>query len=141
MTIPRCVLLASLALLVLGTLAPSRALAFSDREKAGKYVVTVDGREVGVFADCIIEEERGGGGTLTLQRGVVVSSFAEWLREGSERAKRKISIIKLKQDGSEARRWDVHDAFPSRWDPGEYSPSSNVATETVVCKMGRVELG
>ncbi len=44
----------------------------------------------------------------------------------------------------EYRRWNaglqLFDAFPTRWDPGEYSPSSIVAIETIVCKMGRIEL-
>lgn len=51
-----------------------------------------------------------------------------------------ISVIALRRDGSEARRWNVFDAFPVRWDPGDYSPSSSVAVETIVAKMGRVEL-
>jgi hypothetical protein len=45
-------------------------------------------------------------------------------------------------DGAtEARRFNIFDAFPTRWDPGDYSPSSKVACETIVAKMGRVELG
>ncbi|TFH25241.1 MAG: hypothetical protein E4H03_01380 [Myxococcales bacterium] len=53
---------------------------------------------------------------------------------------RNLIVVLRNEDGTEARRWNIIDAFPTRWDPGEYSPSSNVATETIVCKMGRVEL-
>jgi phage tail-like protein len=55
--------------------------------------------------------------------------------------RKSISVIALKRDGSEARRWNIFEAFPTRWDPGEYSPSSNVACETIVAKMQRLELG
>jgi phage tail-like protein len=52
-----------------------------------------------------------------------------------------ITVLTLKADGTEGRRWNMLECFPTRWDPGEYSPSSNKsATETIVCKMQRVEL-
>jgi len=38
------------------------------------------------------------------------------------------------------RRYNLMECFPIRYDPGDYSPSSTVAVETIVCKMGRVEL-
>jgi phage tail-like protein len=54
--------------------------------------------------------------------------------------RKNISVISLKRDGTESRRFNIFEAFPVKWDPGDYSPSSNVACETIVCKMGRVEL-
>lgn len=54
--------------------------------------------------------------------------------------RKSITVTALKRDGTDARSWNIFEAFPTRWDPGEYSPSSNVACETIVCKMGRVEL-
>jgi phage tail-like protein len=54
--------------------------------------------------------------------------------------RKNISVISLKRDGTEARRWNLFETFPVRWDAGEYSPSSNVAVETIVAKIGRVEL-
>ena len=49
-------------------------------------------------------------------------------------------MICLKRDGSEARRFNALECFPTKWDSGDFSPSSTVACETIICKMGRVEL-
>jgi phage tail-like protein len=81
--------------------------------------------------------------TVKCKVGAKSNELYQWWLDCSQgkNIRKDISVIALKRDGSEARRWEVKEAFPTRWDPGEYSPSSNVATETVVCKMGRVELG
>jgi len=55
--------------------------------------------------------------------------------------RKQISIVCLKRDGSEARRFNLFECFPTRWDAADFSPSSNVACETIVCKIGYVELG
>lgn len=52
-----------------------------------------------------------------------------------------ISVITLQRDDSDASRWDIEDAFPILWEPGEYTPSSNVCAETIVAKMQRLVLG
>lgn len=83
-------------------------------------------------------------GSITIRCRVTLGNelFDWWLAAAKGDSIRKnISVIALGRDGSEARRWNVIDAFPVRWDPGEYSPSSNVAVETIVAKMQRVELG
>lgn len=84
-------------------------------------------------------------GSITIRARVGKASnelYTWWLDCSKGKGIRKnISVIALKRDGGEARRWEIADAFPTRWDPGEYSPSSNVACETIVCKMQRVELG
>ncbi|GIW72540.1 MAG: hypothetical protein KatS3mg102_2082 [Planctomycetota bacterium] len=54
--------------------------------------------------------------------------------------RKNMSVIALKRDGTEARRWNIFECFPITWDPGDFSPTSNVACETIVAKMGRVEL-
>ena len=46
----------------------------------------------------------------------------------------------MSPDGNPTHQFTIFDAFPTWWDPGEHSSSSNVACETIVCKMGRVEL-
>jgi phage tail-like protein len=83
-------------------------------------------------------------GSITIRSRVGKSSnelYQWWLDCSQGKGIRKsISVIAKKRDGTEARRWNIFDAFPTRWDPGEYSPSSNVACETVVCKMQRLEL-
>jgi phage tail-like protein len=84
-------------------------------------------------------------GSITIRSRVGKDSkeFFTWWSDCSQgkNIRKQISVIAKKRDGSEARRWNVFDAFPTRWDPGDYSPSSNVACETVVAKMQRVELG
>ena len=49
-------------------------------------------------------------------------------------------IVLRNDDTTEAGRYNLFDCFPVRWDPGEYSPTSTVAEETIVAKMQRVEL-
>jgi len=84
-------------------------------------------------------------GSITIRSRVGKDSkeLYQWWLDCSQgkNIRKSISVIALKRDGSEARRWNVFEAFPTRWDPGEYSPSSNVACETIVAKMQRVELG
>ena len=83
-------------------------------------------------------------GSITIRSRVGEKSteLYQWWYDCSQgkNIRKSISVIAKKRDGSEARRFNVFEAFPTRWDPGEYSPSSNVACETIVCKMGRVEL-
>jgi phage tail-like protein len=84
-------------------------------------------------------------GNITIRARVGKDSkelYQWWLDCSQGKSIRKsISVILLKRDGqTEARRFDIEECFPIRWDPGEYSPSSNVACETIVAKMGRVVL-
>jgi phage tail-like protein len=83
-------------------------------------------------------------GSITIRARVGKNSkeLFSWWSDCSKgnNIRKSISVIALKRDGSEARRWNVIEAFPTRWDAGEYSPSSNVACETIVAKMQRVEL-
>lgn len=86
-------------------------------------------------------------GSITIRArrspGPVTSSelYQWWLAASrGEDVRKTISVISLRRDGTEARRFNVFDAFPTRWDPGEYSPSSSAAVETIVAKMQRVEL-
>jgi phage tail-like protein len=84
-------------------------------------------------------------GSITIRSRVGKDSkeLYQWWLDCSQgkNIRKSISVIALKRDGSEARRWNIFEAFPTRSDPGEYSPSSNVACETIVAKMQRVELG
>ena len=83
-------------------------------------------------------------GSITIRARVGKDSkelYQWWLDCSRGKAIRKsISVICLKRDGSEARRFNCLECFPTQWDPGDYSPSSNVACESIVANMGRVEL-
>jgi phage tail-like protein len=84
-------------------------------------------------------------GQITIRSRVGANSkeLYQWWFDCStgKNIRKNIAVIAQKRDGSEGRRWTIYDAFPVRWDPGDFSPSSNVACETIVCKMGRLALG
>jgi phage tail-like protein len=84
-------------------------------------------------------------GSITIRSRVGKDSkeLYQWWLDCSigKNIRKSISIICLKRDGTEARRFNALECFPTRWDAGDYSPSSTVSCETVVAKMGRVELG
>ena len=83
-------------------------------------------------------------GSVTIRSRVGKDSreLYQWWLDTSrgQNIRKSISVICLKRDGTEARRFNCLETYPTRWDSGDYSPSSNVACETIVCKMGRVEL-
>jgi phage tail-like protein len=135
---------------------------------AGKFKVEIDGAATAsanvesiTVEDLVIDEREmttgcdwdyrvyGPGdahfGSITVRSRVGKESkeLYQWWLDCSQgkNIRKNISVIACKRDGSEARRWNIFEAFPTRWDPGEYSPSSNVACETIVAKMQRLELG
>ena len=83
-------------------------------------------------------------GSITIRSRVGKDNTAlhQWYQDTSQgkNIRKSISVIALKRDGSEARRWNFFECFPTRWEAADYSPSSDARTETIVCKMGRVEL-
>jgi phage tail-like protein len=83
-------------------------------------------------------------GSVTLKSKVDKNSkeLLQWFMDASvgKNVRKNISIVLKDRDGDEARRWILHDAFPIKYDPGDYSPSSTVGLETIVVKIGRVEL-
>lgn len=119
----------------------------ADVETLSMEDLSIDVREIGEPADWDYRVYGPGDahyGSITIRSRVGKDSrelYQWWLDTSRGKNIRKnISVICLKRDGSEARRFDLFECFPTSWDPGEYSPSSNVAVETIVCKMGRVEL-
>lgn len=109
--------------------------------------LTVDVREVTSGKDWDYRKYGPGDchyGHMTIRSRVGQDSkeLYEWWMAASigSSIRKNISVVLLKRDGSEARRFNCFDCFPVTYDPGEYSPTSNVAVETVVVNMGRVEL-
>lgn len=49
--------------------------------------------------------------------------------------------IAERQDVAGQRRYNLYDCFPTQWSASAFVSTSNVSCETIVCKMGRVELG
>jgi phage tail-like protein len=109
--------------------------------------LVVDEREITTGADWDYRvygpgDAHYGNITIRARMGKDSKELYQWWLDCSQgkNIRKSVSVICKKRDGNEARRFNVYEAFPIKWDPGDYSPSSNVACETVVCKMGRVEL-
>lgn len=124
------------------------ATASANVESITMEDLVIDEREMTTGADWDYRVSGPGDahfGSITIRARVGKSSteLYQWWLDCSQgkNIRKSISVIALKRDGTEARRWNALECFPTRWDPGEYSPSSNVACETVVCKMQMVELG
>ena len=81
--------------------------------------------------------------TIRARMGMNSKELYQWWYDCSvgKNIRKNIAVICLKRDGAEARRFNIFDGFPTKWDAGDYSPSSNVASETIVIKMQRLELG
>jgi len=80
--------------------------------------------------------------TIKLRVGKDSRELYQWWLDTSKgkNIRKNITVTSLKRDGGEARRFILIDCFPTRWEAGYLSPLSNVAVETVVAKIGRVEL-
>ena len=109
--------------------------------------LTIDVREMTTGADWdyrVYEPGEAHYGSITIRARVGKDSkelYQWWLDNSTGKNIRKdISIVLKSRDGGEARRFNMFECFPTRWDAGDYSPSSKVAIETIVCKMQRVEL-
>lgn len=69
----------------------------------------------------------------------VLETWLNDTRQGKN-IRKNISVNLFKSDKTAGRGYDLFDCFPVRWDPGEYSPSSKVQTETLTVKIGRIEM-
>jgi len=81
--------------------------------------------------------------TISMQAGAGSPDLYQWWLDTSSgrNIRKNISVIALKRDGSEARRFNFIECFPTRWEAADYSPSSGeVSGETIVVKIGRVEM-
>lgn len=82
-------------------------------------------------------------GKATFKSRVLPESkeLLQWLEDASvgKNVRKNITVILKARDGSEARRWNLMECFPIKYDPGDYSPSSTTRLETIVVKIGHVE--
>ena len=107
--------------------------------------LTIDVREGGVdqpwrtFAPGDVHYGRV---TLRARVGPQTQELRQWFEDAAvgKNVRKNISVLVLNGSGQVARRWDLQACFPVKYDPGEYSPSSTVAVETLVAKVGRIEL-
>jgi phage tail-like protein len=121
-----------------------------------RFVVQIEGVIAGYFAQCAaLTEERevvtyAEGGVngfahqlpgrikksrITLKRGLVNSALWEWFEAGvyDARVKRRhVSVIVYRPDLTEARRWDLPNAYPAKWGgPALQADGDQLAVETL----------
>jgi hypothetical protein len=64
-----------------------------------------------------------------------------WLFDRSGTSKPQAIVVEMEQRNQEQNRtWNLMECFPIRYDAGDYSPSSTTKVETIVVKIGHVEL-
>jgi len=82
-----------------------------------------------------------GNATFKCRVGTQTLELRQWLEDaaGGRNVRKSISVICLKRDHSEVLRYNLIDCFPVKWDPGDYSPSSTIAVESMRVKLGRIE--
>jgi phage tail-like protein len=76
-------------------------------------------------------------GNITLKWGITDSmDLYKWrqliIDKGAEGARKNMSIILIDEAGSDKARWDIVNAWPSKYDPPDFSAKGNeVAVETM----------
>ncbi len=109
--------------------------------------LTIDERRLGAGIRAVEQHVHGPGdahfGSITIRvhQGAGGELHRWWMDcSAGSNIRKSISVVALERDGSEARRWNLIDCFPVSYSPRNHDAGSNVACETIVCKMGRVEL-
>jgi phage tail-like protein len=125
------------------------------------FVVKIQDTEVGWFTECsgltvereVIPQPEGGVNDyvaqlpgpvsyskLTLKRGLADNVLWDWFRTGwydGKVERRHITITLLNPDRTEARHWDMTNAYPVRWSgPDFQSDSAQVGVETLELASG-----
>lgn len=77
---------------------------------------------------------------VTLKRGLADNALWDWFKQGlydGRVDRRNITIVLYHPDGSEARRWDMTDVYPTRWTgPDFQADSGQVGVETLELSTG-----
>ena len=76
-------------------------------------------------------------GNVTLKKGITDSmSLYDWRKSveetGATKARKNISLILMDEEGSDKARWDIVSAWPTKYDPSDFSAKGNeVLIETL----------
>lgn len=76
-------------------------------------------------------------GNITLKRGLTDSTeLYKWRQQveqtGASKARKNISLILIDEEGSDKARWDIVEAWPTKYDPSDFSAKANeVVIETL----------
>ncbi len=69
-------------------------------------------------------------GNITLKKGLTDSmELYEWRKlveqSGAIKARKNISLILIDEEGNDKSRWDIIEAWPTKYDPSDFSAKSN----------------
>ncbi len=77
---------------------------------------------------------------VTLKRGLADNTLWDWFKQGlydGHVDRRNVTIVLYHPDGSEARRWDMTDVYPTRWTgPDFQADSGQVSVESLELSTG-----
>lgn len=77
---------------------------------------------------------------VTLKRGLADNAMWDWFKQGFYDGKvdrRNVTIVLYHPDGSESRRWDMTDVYPTRWTGPDFQADSNqVGAESLELSTG-----
>lgn len=82
-----------------------------------------------------------GKATFRSRVGKNSKELLQWLQDAAvgKNVRKNIAVIIKDRAGKEARRYNLMEVFPIKYDPGDYSPSSTTKVETITVKIGHVE--
>jgi phage tail-like protein len=126
-----------------------------------RFVVMLQGKVVAQFTDCsgltverdVVARPEGGVNDyvpqlpgavkyskVTLKRGLADNALWDWFKQGFHDGKvdrRNVTIVLYHPDGSEARRWDMTEVYPTRWTgPAFQADSNQVGAESLELSTG-----
>jgi phage tail-like protein len=123
-----------------------------------RFRVEIDGIQTAAFADATIPDSttdsvdyREGTdapvqrklsgltkyGNITLKKGLTDSmELYEWRKQveqsGASKARKNMSLILIDEEGNDKARWDIVEAWPTKYDPSDFSAKGNeVIIETL----------
>lgn len=76
-------------------------------------------------------------GNITLKKGLTDSmELYEWRKlaeqSGAAKARKNISLVLVDEEGNDKARWDIVEAWPTKYDPSDFSAKANeVIIETL----------
>lgn len=69
-------------------------------------------------------------GTVTLKKGITDNmDLYNWRKlveqSGATKARKSISLVLIDEEGNDKARWNILDAWPSKYDPSDFNAKSN----------------
>lgn len=110
---------------------------FSDATTPDSTTATIDYRE---GTDAPHQKKLSGlitYGNITLKKGLTDSmDLYNWKKQveqtGAGKARKNISLILIDEEGQDKARWDIVEAWPTKYDPSDFSAKGNeVIIETL----------